>query len=369
MELYKGFVCHPAVCAVGNTYQIMLPVKYDMLVRVRVGDEYYYNHTNGIRISATPMQRISVPMKKLDAEKQYTVLCSRLKKRKAYCSEPSEEVEVTYKFKPIEKTENIKIYHIADTHGCVNEAVNACKKYSKDIDLLVFNGDVADSSDRYEDLLVLYQIASQVAEGSVPCVISRGNHDLRGLCAAKLAEYMPAYNGLSYYTFRLGCIWGIIIDCGEDKNDGHKEYGHTVCCHTFRLEETEFIKKVIKAAEYNDDGIKYRLVISHTPFFDRDKPPFDIESEIYTDWCRLLREYIKPDLMLCGHVHKFSINLPGDSTDIYGIPCPAVIGSQMLNKRAKKRGFGGAGLEISSGNVKVTLTTEDEIIKEENIKL
>ena len=34
-------------------------------------------------------------------------------------------------------------------------------------------------------------------------------------------------------TFRLGNLWGILLDCGEDKNDDRPEYGGTICCHAF----------------------------------------------------------------------------------------------------------------------------------------
>ena len=38
MDIYKGFECHPTVCAVGSEYQIIVPVKFNMLFSVRVGD-------------------------------------------------------------------------------------------------------------------------------------------------------------------------------------------------------------------------------------------------------------------------------------------------------------------------------------------
>ena len=44
-------------------------------------------------------------------------------------------------------------------------------------------------------------------------------------------------------------VWGLILDCGEDKADTSIEYGSTVCFHEFRLRETEFIHSVIENAE------------------------------------------------------------------------------------------------------------------------
>ena len=51
--------------------------------------------------------------------------------------------------------------------------------------------------------------------------------------------------GNTYYTFRIGSVWGMFLDCGEDKLDSHEEYGGTVCFHRFRERETAFIKDVI----------------------------------------------------------------------------------------------------------------------------
>lgn len=48
---------------------------------------------------------------------------------------------------------------------------------------------------------------------------------------------MPGDDGRSYYTFKVGCIWGILVDTGEDKEDSHAEYGGIICCHDFRLEQ------------------------------------------------------------------------------------------------------------------------------------
>lgn len=119
------------------------------------------------------------------------------------------------------------------------------------IDFLILNGDIIDHSGSVENFDEIYEIIEELTGGSIPVVFSRGNHDLRGVCAEKLAEYTPVDNGNSYYTFTLGSIWGILLDCGEDKIDAHPEYGNTVCCHAFREEETEYLKQVIENKRKN----------------------------------------------------------------------------------------------------------------------
>ena len=370
MQLYKGFICHPTVCCVENKYQIMIPVKYKMLVAVRIGEKIYASHSNGIKISDTKVHRIEVPMSELDRERKYTVICRKMVCRKAYRSITGDEDIIEYSFKPLEKTKNIKIYQIADSHSHILPAVNAQKKFSKDIDLLILNGDIAGTSENFNEISVTYKIASKITEGTLPCIISRGNHDLRGKCAEKLADYMPNHNGKSYYTVKVGCIWAILIDTGEDKPDNHEEYGCTVACRQFREEETEFIKHAAENKEYMANDIKYRLVISHVPFATRFPYPFDIEEEAYREWCKILKDNIKPNLMLSGHIHKAAISEVGSEYDDYGQPCTVLIGSIVkIHKPSKDVYYAGMGLELNDNKAKVTFNTKDEIVEVNEINI
>lgn len=372
MELYKGFICHPAVCCVGNNYQIMIPVKYKMLISVQVGNKVYNNHSNGIRISSAEIQRVTVPMAELDRAKKYTVICRKMILRRAYGSITGHEVKIDYNFRPLTKTENIKIYQVADSHSHIMPAVEASKKYGDEIDLLILNGDIAGTSETVKEINVSYKIASGITEGTIPCIMSRGNHDLRGRCAETLANYMPNQNGKSYYTFRVGCIWGILVDSGEDKPDSHEEYGNTVACHQFREEETEFIKAIAQKpdSEFNAPGVKYRLVVSHVPFAFRLEPPFDIEEDIYREWCRILKNNVKPNLMLCGHMHYTAISEIGSKYDTYGQPCTVLIGSIMKkHKKDSKTYYAGMGLELNENKATVTFNTRNEILETKEIDI
>lgn len=358
MELFKGFICHPTVCAVGNEYQIIVPVKYNMLFSVKVGEKEYFNQSNGIKISTTKIQRVRVPMSELDREKKYTVICRKMLKRLAYRSKTAaNETRIEYSFNPVEKKENIKIYQIADAHGYITESCAAAKKFSSDIDLLILNGDIANSSDTFDDVITCYKIASNITEGTIPCIISRGNHDLRGRYAEVLVDHMPNRNGNSFYTFKVGCIWGILVDCGEDKVDSHEEYGRTICCHQYRQDVTEYIKEIIKSKEYENSDIKYRLVLSHVPFPYRCEPPFDIEEETYTEWCRLLKENIKPDLLLAGHLHTCAVSDFGGKYDTYGQPCPVIIGSSLNKKNGKLEEYTGVGVVLNESSADVDFTS------------
>ena len=243
-------------------------------------------------------------------------------------SEP--ERSITLSFRPVANGGNVNIYHISDTHNLVKEPVAAGRFFGDDIDLLILNGDIPNHSGDIENFNAICEIASGVTGGHCPAVFARGNHDTRGIHAEDMPNYIPTMNGKTYYTFRVGCIWGLLLDCGEDKPDGNPEYGHTICFHNFRLNETEFIKRVIENAEreYAAEGVKHKLVISHIAFTYIDKYPFDIEQELYGEWARLMREHIKPDLLIFGHHHTVRICPVGSDFDHQGQPCTAVIGSK-----------------------------------------
>ncbi len=329
-------LCHPAVFAIEDEYQIIVPMKSDALVAVVLAGKYYYDHCNGIIRSTCPVHKISVPAEILDDEKHYSISYRKIIERKPYFTETENEVILNYDFLPINPEKEIKIYHVSDSHGDIQGASTAyLKAIGTSPDLLVLNGDIADHSGDVEHIMTIYKIASGITNGTLPIVFSRGNHDLRGNAAELLTDYTPTSFGRSYYTFRTGSIWGIVLDTGEDKEDWHLEYGHTICCHEFREEETRYLNKVAASKAYNTEGIEYKLVISHVPFSyantecdGNGDAPFDIETEIFTEWCQILKEHIKPDLMISGHTHKPRISNIGSDMDDHGQPAPLIIGGR-----------------------------------------
>lgn len=355
----------PAVCAVKNEYQILIPVNLSCVLWVRVGENTYFDDSNGILRSDTDLHRVSVPASVLDAAGEYTVCWRETVERRPYFPIMGEEQSATFAFRPI-KRDPVRAYMIADAHGMFEEPVGAVKKFEETygkIDLLILNGDILDHSGIAENFMLYYRIAEAITGGEIPVIVSRGNHDLRGKCAERLAGYMPNENGNSFYSFRLGNLWGILVDCGEDKNDDHPEYGGTVCCHAFRKRETDYLGQVIANAEreYNANGVEHRIVVSHVPFTQIDRDPFDIEQETYGNWVKLLNEKVDPELLLSGHVHRAYITQPGGERDAYGMTFPTVVGSEV---RTKDKYFAGCGILWEKGAIRAVLNDRNEILKE-----
>ncbi len=342
-SLPKEFKAYPSVFAVEDTYQIIIPAKKELLMWVKIGDEEFFDDTNGILRSSSSIHKITVPQRLLDEKKSYTVCFYQVKKRKAYCTKTYDKKEYVFSFKPVKSNESLKIYHISDSHDRYKFAVDSAKN-AGDFDLLILNGDIARHSESVKYIEIIYLISGSASKGEIPCVFSRGNHDLRGKCAEYLADYTPEHFGKSYYTFSLGDLWGIVLDCGEDKDDSDEEYGNTVCCHNFRQRETKFLEAVIEKGEFNDPKYKRKAVICHSPFTYKfkDDERFTIENEIYMYWCELIKDKLKPDFYLFGHTHETEIVTSESQYEIRAQHAPAIIGGKPKTLDGKSDGFTGA---------------------------
>ena len=357
----------PAVFAVGGNYQIIVPVSCETVMWVQVGDECFYDESNGILRSAKGIHKMLVPCELLDKAGEYTIHYRRVVKRKAYFSITCSPQKKAFSFKGVQG-DRVNVYHIADAHNMVAEPVAAAECFRREvggIDLLILNGDVPEDSDRIKNFDTIYEIVGRVTGGGIPVVFSRGNHDTRGIYAEQIAEYTPCENGNSFFTFRVGNIWGVVLDCGEDKPDSHCEYGHMVACSAFRKRETAFLERLAEATsgEFLADGVEHRIVVAHNPFTRRYPEPFNIEEDTFTYWAKILKEKIKPELMICGHIHKFSVDMPGGDKDAFGQPCPVVVGSQVDKK---EKIFAGCGFVFEKDNIQVVLN-DDKAVLEKHI--
>ena len=370
--LLPEFCTSPAVFAVNNQYQIMVPVKSDLLFWVTVNEKEYYDHSNGILRSSTRMHRVDVPMTELDQAGAYTVHYLKIIERKPYFPTTEAPVSATYPFYAVVPGKPIRLYHMSDTHGDFKITSATGSYFADQLDVLILNGDIPDHSGDVQNFHLIYQLIEALTGGTRPTVFSRGNHDMRGFFAENLAEYTPTDHGHSYYTFRLGPIWGIVLDCGEDKPDDYASYGGTICCHAFREEETAYLQHIIKHAdeEYLAEGVTYRLVISHNPFSFVDKEPFDIETSLYTEWLQLLGEHIKPQAIIAGHLHQCTLSPIGGDMDSLGQVCPVVVGSNPIMEDDKMVEYIATALTIDHSQMDVAFTNQNhEILQHHTIEL
>jgi hypothetical protein len=352
------FAAAPVVYAVGDEYKIFVIPNKKTVMGCRIGDNEYYDDSNGVLRSETLLHQITVPAAELDKAGEYTIFYREFQERVPYYNQVISEGEVTCKFRKVNSSAP-RFYLLSDVHTRLEAGVKAAKSF-KEMDFLVVNGDVHDNSETAERLLLAHRVAAEITNGEIPVVYSRGNHDLRGAWAERQAEFTPTANGNSFYTFRLGSIWGIVLDCGEDKPDESREYGGVNCCHAFRQRETAFLKKIIANAEkeYNAPGVEYRLVISHINFSEPHKEPFNIEYDLYGQWCDLIRQNIRPTAYFYGHVHQNYVTLPGSEKDIFNQGAPAVVAGVPDRSTPEATGFTGAGISLSSGKFDVAFIND-----------
>ena len=373
-QIPECFQTTPIVYAVGRNYQIMVPVTKETLMWAEIGGKCYYDDVNGIMRSNCTTHRMTVPMEAMDAAGEYKICYRIVKERKPYFSEVGDVCEYHSVFYPV-KGETIRFYHIADAHNEVEKPVEAAKAYGK-IDFLILNGDLPNHSGEIANFATIHKIAAEITNGEIPVVFARGNHDMRGIYAENIAEHTPTDHGRSYYTFRLGSLWGMVLDCGEDKLDAHAEYAHTICCTDFRQRQTAWMQSVIDRAaeEYIAEGVDKRIVVCHDPFTEYQTS--DIVSEqdiaIYMEWARLLREHIRPQIMICGHIHKAYITPIGGELDKLGQPCPVIIGCAPGTSNVFKEGwlnargiYIGAGFETSDDGFEISFVGDDSNCYEE----
>ena len=133
------------------------------------------------------VQQFNVPRALLDNKREYTVRFANMFNRKPYRSEISDFSERRFSFTPLPDQYPLHIAHISDTHGAGEPAIRACE-YFKKTDLLILNGDISSSSNNADQVLLPFEIAHAVTKGEIPCIITRGNHDLRGKLAEQLTD-------------------------------------------------------------------------------------------------------------------------------------------------------------------------------------
>ena len=138
--------------------------------------------------------------------------------------------------------------------------------------------------------------------------------------AEHLHNYIPTRSGATYYTFRAGCLWGVVLDCGEDKPDTNIEYGGVADFLGFREAQTDYLRGLIQHADttYNAAGITRRIALCHINFTRTDRPFNDHNPALYEKWIGCLNE-IGIDMLICGHEHRVG-RQPDDY--FHGDPAP-----------------------------------------------
>jgi len=188
------------------------------------------------------------------------------------------------------------------------------------VDAVFLNGDMVEA---VKDEAQLYRCVAAPCAGRfasrIPLVYVRGNHDTRGSFARRLLEYFPTESGRYYYTLRQGPVMFLVLDGGEDKADGDKEYYGLVDFEPYLRREVEWLAREIEAPAFR--AAPFRVCVMHIPPNSEPNDKF-----IRPRW---LQEHVVPllnrgkvDLLICGHTHRYAIQPAGQN----GLEFPLITG-------------------------------------------
>lgn len=298
------FTCGPVVYAVEDTYQIVFSTSTDSLGWIEIDGVEYHQTSAGSQISRTKIHKISIPMDKLNNAKTYSIYSQKLIYRGPFGGIKGRELYQTYDFTPIDTSDGLKYYSLADIHMELEGSKKAAS-YHNDMELLIINGDVISMIDSFDDANYVNKVAHEITKGNIPVIYSRGNHEIKGKYSEEFHNFVGSVNGNFYYRTLIDDLYVLNLDIGEDHDDDYWEYYGTVNYDEYRKEQLEFIKKEIENKDYQN--YKYRLVLSHIPivFVNSRKNHVPFKDDLTA-----LLNQMDIDMALSGHQHDLFVFEP-----------------------------------------------------------
>jgi predicted phosphodiesterase len=180
------------------------------------------------------------------------------------------------------------------------------------IDFAFFCGDMIDDfmePDQMFDGFIDVSVAGFARE--IPFILARGNHETRGRYARDIPDYIPDSDGRAYFSFDQGPVHFVVLDTGEDKEDGHEYYNGLVDFERYRSEQVEWLKAEVKSEAWRN--ARFRVAITHIPPNGGDG--YTIQ-QVGARFEPVLNE-AGLDLWLSGHMHRFSRVDPATGSNGY----------------------------------------------------
>ncbi|MBC9794979.1 metallophosphoesterase [Sinomicrobium weinanense] len=188
-------------------------------------------------------------------------------------------------------------------------------------DWLMWNGDITNNIFREEQIVDQFlKPGGKASAASVPLMLSRGNHDVRGRSARHLQDYLTGPGDQYYYGFRQGPLACIVLDTGEDKPDDYKSYAGLLDFENFREEQAWWLAEVIEQPWFT--SAPFRIAFMHIPLiWDAEVPERWpsiwgghngwICEDGYDKWHDLLvRGNVQ--LIISGHTHRHAYFPPNE---------------------------------------------------------
>lgn len=204
-----------------------------------------------------------------------------------------------------------------DTHDQAPVIQKLHSLRSADDDFLLWNGDLSNNVNNAALLPGLYVSPKGVnlSEGP-PILLTRGNHDVRGLWANKMTDYVDFPTERPFYAFRSGPMAAIALDTGEDKPDSHPSFKGVAAFEPLIREQAAWLEKIIRHPALR--SAPYRVVFCHIPLRWTDEVPADYDNKGWDHvslrgraaWHDSLVRW-GTQVIISGHNHKLTW-LPAD---------------------------------------------------------
>ena len=182
-----------------------------------------------------------------------------------------------------------------------------------DYDFVVFNGDCIDDPANHDQATRFISLLTEGIHGDrTPTLFIRGNHEIRNAYSIGLRKHFDYIGGKTYGAFNWGDTRIVMLDCGEDKTDDHREYSGLNDFTQLRHEQVGFLEQELNSKAFKKAD--KRILIHHIPLYGCQNLCKDL-------WEPLLRK-APFHISLNAHTHKFSHHPKGALENNY----PVVIG-------------------------------------------
>jgi hypothetical protein len=165
-----------------------------------------------------------------------------------------------------------------DTHDHADtiQALHAARDAGDDF--LLWNGDLSNNVKTRDIIPGLYVSPRGVDLADGPAILlTRGNHDVRGLWANKVGDYVDFPGGQPFYAFRTGPIGVIALDTGEDKPDDHPSFRGTAAFEPLLKKQARWLEWAVTVPALRD--APYRMIVCHIPLRWTNEGPQDYNNK------------------------------------------------------------------------------------------
>ena len=182
-----------------------------------------------------------------------------------------------------------------------------------DYDFVVFNGDCIDDPANHEQATRFVKLLTESVHGDrIPTFFMRGNHEIRNAYSIGLRKHFDYVGGKTYGAFNWGDTRIVMLDCGEDKTDDHKEYSGLNDFTQLRQEQVGFLQEELASKAFKKAD--KRILIHHIPLYGCDNLCKDL-------WEPLMKK-APFHVAINAHTHQFAHHPKGSLGNNY----PVIIG-------------------------------------------